>query len=653
MQAGDTKITPETLTCAAERGDRMQELKRFQDSFKNAEFRKLFFDYMEEIQDPANRERNERELAQLEAERGVDVRFVKPTASYVLKTRAADGAKAFINMCSSPELAQAEPDSKQPTAPAGSAAGSTRGQNWRIPYSLAPPRDDVDHAKKPCKVYDCVFHPETLRFGASRPAFANLLAITAIEGIERQFGVKLDRDFKTIKMKSKGTPSTTIIRTTKENFVKPDRETSIEFIERIKQEQGRAEASPEASANSSLLATPKYTIVHQQLFSDYQRFTSERERDQTSRPDAILIKISLPGVAIARKQDSAAEADLDVSPSALDLVVAKKYSLHIDLPFPVFDQKGSAKFDKAKSILSVSLPVVPPPRQLQHKPLISSAAEPPSAESHSDNDEDSPTALSFEKTDLIQELDTAETAEMAAAPETAESSEPAAAGADQPDSAAASNLPSTGVEELQDALEKKLRISDIPTRIPPFHITQSPTHATIVVDVPDILKASADVVLSLREIILAFADASECRWRLCLRPEHQIDPEHSVALDISADNAVLIVRKSSRGIWGSIGVVASDGQVETRMLPTIEAMPHPHETDALEPPAGIAEVRGQRKADQALIAVVHTPTTQASAAAATSEPAALQTPATPPPQAPQQTTVPAITLSNQLLYDMD
>nr|KAJ3420773.1 Protein kintoun [Polyrhizophydium stewartii] len=220
-------------------------------------------------------------------------------------------------MCSSPELAQAEPDSKQPTAPAGSAAGSTRGQNWRIPYSLAPPRDDVDHAKKPCKVYDCVFHPETLRFGASRPAFANLLAITAIEGIERQFGVKLDRggmmlasvalkrapltqsdaDFKTIKMKSKGTPSTTIIRTTKENFVKPDRETSIEFIERIKQEQGRAEASPEASANSSLLATPKYTIVHQQLFSDYQRFTSERERDQTSRPDAILIKISLPGVA--------------------------------------------------------------------------------------------------------------------------------------------------------------------------------------------------------------------------------------------------------------------------------------------------------------------------------------------------------------------
>jgi hypothetical protein len=35
------------------------------------------------------------------------------------------------------------------------------------------------------------------------------------------------------------------------------------------------------------------------------------------------------------------------------------YELHIRLPYPVFDKKGVAKFEKAKKQLSITLPVQP------------------------------------------------------------------------------------------------------------------------------------------------------------------------------------------------------------------------------------------------------------------------------------------------------
>lgn len=53
-----------------------EEMQRFTKAFRNDEFKKLFSDYCEEISDPANRKLYEKELTQLEAERGIDVTFV-------------------------------------------------------------------------------------------------------------------------------------------------------------------------------------------------------------------------------------------------------------------------------------------------------------------------------------------------------------------------------------------------------------------------------------------------------------------------------------------------------------------------------------------------------------------------------------------------
>lgn len=121
-------------------------MERFQESFKDKEFRKLFFDYMDEISDPNNRALYEKEIAMLEAEKGNDVQFINPVAGHVIKTNilTSNGSKTkvFINICSS-SLVEVARINK--TTANKSLREKGNGQGWSIPYSLGSPRDDVDH----------------------------------------------------------------------------------------------------------------------------------------------------------------------------------------------------------------------------------------------------------------------------------------------------------------------------------------------------------------------------------------------------------------------------------------------------------------------------------------------------------------------------
>ena len=74
------------------------ELQRFSDAFKNEEFRKLFIEYAEEINDPTNRELYEKEIRAVEEQRGSDVTFVHPQPGHVLKTTLNGQTKCFINI---------------------------------------------------------------------------------------------------------------------------------------------------------------------------------------------------------------------------------------------------------------------------------------------------------------------------------------------------------------------------------------------------------------------------------------------------------------------------------------------------------------------------------------------------------------------------
>lgn len=54
------------------------EIERIGKALKDETFRKLFAEYAEEISDPKNREIYENEIAQMEAERGMNIQFIHP-----------------------------------------------------------------------------------------------------------------------------------------------------------------------------------------------------------------------------------------------------------------------------------------------------------------------------------------------------------------------------------------------------------------------------------------------------------------------------------------------------------------------------------------------------------------------------------------------
>lgn len=187
-----------------------EEIKRFSEAFKNEEFRKLFFEYAEELNDPKNRELYEKEIRAVEEERGSDVTFVHPKAGHVLKTTVNGKQKCFINIATNehvekPSFAKADPSSGK------------QGVHWSLPHCLAGPHEDLDHDSKPCTVYDVVFSPDTYRMGETNSKFMKMVEESALDSIEKNYQCQLDRNnVKKLKMNFKGVPKATIIRKKKE-----------------------------------------------------------------------------------------------------------------------------------------------------------------------------------------------------------------------------------------------------------------------------------------------------------------------------------------------------------------------------------------------------------------------------------------------------
>ena len=158
-----------------------EELVSFTECLKKEEFRKLLIEYAEEVSNPENRRIYEKEITQLEKERGVDVTFVNPEPGYVIKTSLNGDKKCFVNISKSETVGK---PSSQPTYEEGH-----RGLQWSIPYSLSPPRDDLDKKNVRCTVFDVVFHPDTLYLASKNARFAKIVNNTAMDGVESSFKV--------------------------------------------------------------------------------------------------------------------------------------------------------------------------------------------------------------------------------------------------------------------------------------------------------------------------------------------------------------------------------------------------------------------------------------------------------------------------------
>ncbi|KAJ8676491.1 hypothetical protein QAD02_012278 [Eretmocerus hayati] len=349
------------------------ELRSLTECMKKDEFRKLLCEYAEEVSDPENRRRYEAEITQLERERGVEVTFVNPKPGYVIKTSLDGNTKCFINVGQSEHVAK--PSSVVVGEPG--LTGATRGLNWSLPYALAPPRDDLDNKRQRCRVFDVTFHPDTLALARDKPGFKQLVNDTAIEGVENNFKVKLDRkNLRFPKMSFKGVSQPTVIRRPCE---KPSEKTDMdpEIYQKLmssydanrEQRSKLHESKPARAAPATKLfnssdkktensiskyTTPKFLVKYQSSV-DMDEFTDSKEAKMfTTVPKNLVIDINLPLLK------SAADATLDVQDRHLSLKSEKPAKYHLELPLShrVNPENGKASFDPKLKKLTVILPVI-------------------------------------------------------------------------------------------------------------------------------------------------------------------------------------------------------------------------------------------------------------------------------------------------------
>ncbi|XP_078090275.1 protein kintoun [Mustelus asterias] len=348
------------------------EVERFAKAFKDEKFRKMLCEYAEEISSPESRQKYEEEISQLERERGVDVQFVHPRPGHVLQTSLDGDQKCFINVCSN-ELVD------KPACRAGQGGGGAAGQHWSLPYSLAPGREDLGPGGRRHMIYDVVFHPDTLDMAGKNSKFKKMLDQTAIEVIEQQLGAKLDpRNVKTLKVKYKGLPDAAVIRKPIPGGPKqpppeeeggdddplrfpypfdppksahaPGRGAKVKATSKSSQAAAKDKS---ANVQDSKFTQPKHSIVYRSHV-DLQDYRYARDAAPSTRPKELVVTIDLPLLK------SAEAACLDVTEKLLSLESqTPAYKLELPLPYPVDENLGSAKFNKAKRQLVVTLPVLP------------------------------------------------------------------------------------------------------------------------------------------------------------------------------------------------------------------------------------------------------------------------------------------------------
>ncbi|XP_064541487.1 protein kintoun [Drosophila montana] len=331
------------------------EFDRIRQALSNEEFRKLFFDYVDEIQDPENRKLYEKEITQLEKERGVDVTFIHPQPGFVVKTSIDGELKCFINIASSTVVER--PNNE---VSVDSQTGQ-KGLSWSIPMAQTPPRDDLDANNKQCKVFDVVFHPDALHLGKRNAQFRQCLIDTALDGVEREYKVNLDRaNLKFPKLDYKGLARPTVLR-------KLSKDATAEELEPHPLEHMYPK-KPEANSDqpkvlpmktkvtpTPTFAVPKYSIKHSHDV-DLAEYTDELDAKlQATVPRALVVEIELPLLS------STAGCQLDVTEKSIYLLSERqgaKYRLKLDLPYTVNDKAGNARFDTEHRRLCITLPVV-------------------------------------------------------------------------------------------------------------------------------------------------------------------------------------------------------------------------------------------------------------------------------------------------------
>ncbi|MBN3278295.1 KTU protein, partial [Polyodon spathula] len=545
------------------------EIDRFSKAFKDEKFRALLRDYAEEISSPENRKKYEQEIAMMEQERGVDVKFIHPQPGHALKTSLNGAQKCFVNICSNDIISK-------PVCKPGKAGDGKAGQLWSLPYSLAPGREDMGAKGERCMIYDVVFHPDTLYMAGKNERFKKMVDQTAIEAIQKQFNVKLDKkNTKTLKTNYKGAPHPTVIRKPlpgareAEPSTEPSDEDPLQFpypygsdtnsaagngVKDSRNEEGNAKGKIKLDSDKPNKPTTPTHAIKYRTFVDFQDYRYSRDSAPSTRPRELVITIDLPLLKCA------GDADLDVTENRFLLQSQKPaYRLDFPLPYPVNENQGTAAFIKARKQLVVTLPVLPAVPEASRQVVCEVQSE--SGDTVEEDQSDSNDTAGSRSGDTTPACDS-QVHDNLTSPENKNQN--------------TSELPAFPTGGLARAEGSDIKsLEDCPShsepRCPPFHLSQDDTSVTLLIDVKGIVSESFNSTLTATAYTVTFGGSEweKASYSLVLQfpPACRLESSHSAPAGCEHVAPVCVgLSKSphSVGLWQTFrfGITESDLQQE-------------------------------------------------------------------------------------------
>eukprot|EP00775_Hariotina_reticulata_P000581 gene581-860_t len=359
-----------------------QEVEALQRHFKDPEFCRLFAEYAKEISTPEAQAENEAYLQQIEAEGrtesvyGPGVQLVVPQPAFVIKTKdAVDRKRVYINICTSDKVGKlelkmvADSSNKQVSRPQVNLPMMLRSQS----------QEGTAADGKQVVIWDLVVNPEALTAADDNAELHHLLVNMAIERVE-EASCKLLRVYKlphiTYKSLDGGHgPTVMAVRSTADGQVvdgrvrpvagsqhhhdtaannnnnneqnKTSRSSKFSFgsksqkhiVDRAATREAAAAREPKSCPDSTAdpadqhhggaVVTPTWQLIERSrvdLSSTWQD-TGRNLQPHTAQPEALLLRVQLPGVT------SASAVQIDVSSDGVELCVPDKYLLNVKLVY--------------------------------------------------------------------------------------------------------------------------------------------------------------------------------------------------------------------------------------------------------------------------------------------------------------------------------
>lgn len=341
-----------------------------------------------------------KELEQVHSDENGQWMFVLPEPGFCIKTNVAGGAKVFINVCQHARIGEPVPMEPEKGSSSGGDADAAE-MRYRIPISCGQARPEQDKGGRPCKVYDVIVNPSTIRRCSEDNEFRRFVAALCMQWIKQKSEPTLNADeFRNLNFKCKGKLEPQRIRlsaqpkehnamgdeiklpTTAGAATAPSQVTGTQgdgkLIHEVQPDAAANAASPVAAPAAAAAAALAPAIREVAPEGVYNWSTHKRPASNAyfkeNVPAAFAVTLFLPGVQTIREVDvrighrrvdcyyidEVADAEDAAACAAADsnkTAAGASPFLSVTLDYPVSDDVLEAKYVRKTSLLKLKLAV--------------------------------------------------------------------------------------------------------------------------------------------------------------------------------------------------------------------------------------------------------------------------------------------------------